>query len=77
MPTDEVAYLEMFTFNKRRKQIVRQTHKTERLDVYQEVVITIENTVLYTKELDPVAMASAGVREDMRPLFLPLKDIIA
>jgi hypothetical protein len=37
MPTNEIVNLEMFSFNRKKKQIVRQTHKKRKLIVDQEL----------------------------------------
>jgi hypothetical protein len=39
MPTKEVARLDMFSFGKKKKQVVRKTHKKRILIVDQELVV--------------------------------------
>lgn len=54
---DVIVNLEMFSFNRKKKQIVRQTQKRRKLVFHQDSVITTETTMLYTKEVDLVIIA--------------------
>lgn len=54
---DVIVNLEMFSFNRKKKQIVRQTQKRRKLFFHQDSVITTETTMLYTKEVDLVIIA--------------------
>jgi hypothetical protein len=64
MPTDEVANLEnlqRFSFNRKKKQIVRQTHKKRKFNIDQDVLITTETTMLDSIEVDIIGLAFVGV----------------
>jgi hypothetical protein len=48
-PLDEVTNPELFTFDIKMKQVVRQTHKRRKINVDKEMVLTIEIVIMDKK----------------------------
>lgn len=60
-PTNEVAQLELFSFKKKWKRVVRQIQKRKKRIAKHIMVETTETTVMDVNEMNPVVVASAGV----------------